>query len=785
MADPLRSIQPVSCLYDNKVGADEDAIAAAEVLGDWASSYDKAKALVAQMTNDEKNNLTYGYTSTTNGCSGNSGSVPRVGFPGLCLQNNGNGVSGTDMVTSYASGIHVGASWNRNLTYSRGQFMGAEFKRKGANVALGPVVGPLGRIAKMGRNWEGFSNDPYLSGKLTGETIHGMQESTIVCLKHFLAYEQETSRNPPFLLPNSYNQSVSSNLDDKTMHELYLWPFQDAVQAGVGSVMCSYNRINNSYACQNSKTLNGLLKGELGFQGFVVSDWDAQHSGVASANAGLDMAMPTSAHWENGNLTLAVTNGSLAQTRLDDMATRIVATWYKYAEIQDPGYGLAVDLSLPHAIVDARDLASKSTVFQGAVEGHVLVKNVNNALPLKSPRFLSLFGYDAIAQASNTYDAEPFGGWSDGLSNSQSYPNGTVVSPTAIEYIFLSSSNPTEYGPGVALNGTLITGGGSGTNVPSYIDAPFDAFQRQAYEDGTFLAWDFYRQNPLVNEASQACLVFINEQAAEGWDRPYLADPYSDVLVESVAAQCNNTMVIIHNAGVRLVDRWIENSNITAVIYAHLPGQDSGRALVEVMYGKQSPSGRLPYTVAKNESDYGTLLDPTLPDEGLYFPQSNFTEGVYIDYKAFIVQNITPRYEFGFGLTYTAFNYSSLQSTLRSNVSTAYIPPNNSIAEGGNAALWDIIATIDFTVSNTGPASAAEVAQLYVGIPNGPSKVLRGFGKQTIAAGESEMFSFDLTRRDLSTWDTTNQYWGLQNGSYSIYVGKSVLDIQLTGSLQI
>lgn len=311
--------------------------------------------------------------------------------------------------------------------------------------------------------------------------------------------------------------------------------------------------------------------------------------------------------------------------------------------------------------------------------------------------------------------------------------------------------------------------------------------RRQAYEDNTFLAWDFSSQDPIANPASGACIVFINEQASEGWDRPYLADPYSDTLVENVASQCNNTMVVIHNAGVRLVDRWIDNVNITAVIYAHLPGQDTGRALVEVMYGKQSPSGRLPYTVAKNESDYGGLLDPTMPevDRNGWYPQSNFTEGVYIDYKAFEKQEITPRYAFGYGLTYTEFSYSNLEIDLLSDANTQYTPPGNEIDEGGLPSLWEIIATVNCTVSNTGSVAAKEVAQLYLGIPGGPAKVLRGFEKELIKPGDSTSFTFELTRRDLSTWDVVMQAWGLQKGEYGVFVGKSVEDIQLRGTLLI
>jgi beta-glucosidase len=175
--------------------------------------------------------------------------------------------------------------------------MGGEFRRKGVNIALGPpVIGPLGRITRGGRNWEGFSNDPYHAGILAGLSVTGIQDQGVVaCTKHFIGNEQETARTQLRDSANNTVLSSSSNMDDTTLHELYLWPFADAVHAGTGSIMCSYNLLNNSYACQNSKALNGILKTELGFQGFVVSDWGAQHGGVASAQAGMDIVMPSGA----------------------------------------------------------------------------------------------------------------------------------------------------------------------------------------------------------------------------------------------------------------------------------------------------------------------------------------------------------------------------------------------------------------------------------------------------------------------------------------------------------
>lgn len=156
------------------------------------------------------------------------------------------------------------------------------------------------------------------------ESVNGIQDNGVTaCTKHYIAYEQETNRNPlTNMTTNVTTQSTSANVDDKTLHELYLWPFADAVRAGTGSIMCSYNRLNNSYACQNSKSLNGILKEELGYQGFVVSDWYGQHGGLASAEAGLDMAMPESDGFWAGGLVTMVNNGSLPVDRLDDMATR-------------------------------------------------------------------------------------------------------------------------------------------------------------------------------------------------------------------------------------------------------------------------------------------------------------------------------------------------------------------------------------------------------------------------------------------------------------------------------
>ncbi|GIZ49708.1 hypothetical protein CKM354_001273500 [Cercospora kikuchii] len=761
--------------------------------GDWDAAYEKARVMVGKMSAKDMNNVTIGFGNAGTGCVGVSGSAKSVEFPGLCLHDAGQGVRDTDGVNAYASGISVGASWNSTLAYERAVFLGAEFKKKGVNVALGPVVGPIGRVMTSGRNWEGFASDPFLDGVLGAETIRGMQKSVIACVKHLVGNEQETNRNPidddDGTIPSS-----SSNIDDRTMHELYLWPFQDAVKAGVGSVMCSYNRINQSYGCENSKIMNGLLKGELNFQGIVVSDWAAQHSSLDSANAGLDMAMPTSDYWDDNKLADA--RDGFDEARLADMATRILATWFQFGQ-DDPdfpplGVGMPDDILKPHKYVDAKDPAAKSSLLRQAIEGHVLVKNVNNSLPLIKPRTLSVFGYDAIAQSHFNPGT---GDWTQ---------NREAIDLSQPQEQQIMRNQPMSDAPSKFM-GTLIVGGGSGSNVPAYISSPYDALQARAYDDDTSILYDFTSYDPRVMPESDACLVFINEYASEAWDRPGLADEESDDLVRSVASQCNNTIVTIHNAGPRLVDEWIENDNVTAVIFAHLPGQDAGRAVVSLLYGNASPSGRLPYTVAKKVSDYGELAGPCIDKSR--DPQCDFEEGVNIDYRSFLARSVTPRFEFGFGLTYSSFEYSGLSINMNTtstadSTSTAPVYVNGTTDQnsdrddmgvGGLNSLFENVGTISATVKNTGSVTAAEVAQLYVQIPvpkdslgnNLNTRVLRGFQKVEFLPGEEAQVEFSLRRKDISYWNAVNQTWVVPSGEFEVFVGKSVLDTPLVDAFRL
>lgn len=453
------------------------------------------------------------------------------------------------------------------------------------------------------------------------------------------------------------------------------------------------------------------------------------------------------------------------------------------ADYPSPGYGLAADLNSPHLLVDARNASARPTLLAGAVEGHVLVKNTNNALPLKSAdmKMISLFGYSAKAPDVNNVEAIPAGflfeSWSMGFESANA---------TEGNLGFLGDLNITY--SSIAPNGTIISGGGSGTVSHNFISAPYDALVAQAYEDSTELRWNFESGSPEVSAMSDACIVVGNTWGTEGYDRPAVRDDFTDGLINHVADQCNNTIVVFHTVGARLVDQFVDHPNITAIIFAHLPGQDSGKALINLLYGKENPSGRLPYTVARNETDYETLLAPDRTTTGMFqhFPQSNFTEGVYIDYRHFDLKNITPRYEFGFGLSYTTFDYANLRVSQTGNSSTARYP-TGAVASGGQTDLWDDLITVTADVTNSGAVDGMEVAQLYLGVPGDdvPVRQLRGFEKPSIAAGATTTVEFVLQRRDLSVWDVVAQKWLLQAGEYQVYVGRSSRDLPLQGTFTI
>ncbi|KAI5810157.1 glycosyl hydrolase family 3 N terminal domain-containing protein [Peziza echinospora] len=652
-------------------------------LSTWQSSYQKAHTLVSKLSLPAKVNLTTGTGWSQGFCVGNTAPAytldgSEVLFPGLCLQDGPLGLRFTDNATAWPAGITVGATWNRELMRERGRLHGKEARGKGVNVILGPAMGPLGRMPAGGRNWEGFGADPWLQGVAAAETIIGIQsEGVIATAKHYIFNEQEHFRQA-----NEWSlaQALSANVDDRTLHELYLWPFAESVKAGVGSIMCSYQQSNNTYSCGNSKLLNGILKDELGFQGFVQSDWLAERNGVGAVLSGLDMTMPgDGVKWADGisllgpELTKAVLNTTVPLERLNDMVTRIVAAYFQVN--QDKHFGIDKNppnfsswtnekIGLIHygsgegvkGVVnkfvqvqeDHGDVARKI-----AAEAAVLVKNEDGILPLKrgdvwKGKKVGIYGEDAgpgkgpnFCKDRGCNQGTLASGWGSGAVE---FPY--LVTPLAALTAAFNST-PAEYSETSPELTSILT------------NTQFDDISTSAV-------------------SQDLCLVFINSDAGEGFienlgvkgDRNDLfAQKSGDKLVLTVADKCKNTVVVIHSVGPIVVEKWVDHKNVKAIIYAHLPGQESGNALVDVLFGDVNPSGKMPYTVGKKLEDYGPGAKVLYYPNGI-IPQQDFSEGLYVDYRWFDKQDISPRYEFGFGLSYTTFTLHNPQIRLPTPLSS-------------------------------------------------------------------------------------------------------------------
>ncbi|KAK7693727.1 hypothetical protein QCA50_003299 [Cerrena zonata] len=730
----------------------------------WKTAHSKAKALIAGWSLEDKVDAVTGVGWQGGLCVGNI--KPIQNFPGLCLEDAPLGVRNVDFVTAFSTGLSTAATFNRTLMRTRGLFMGEEHKGKGVNIALGPMMN-LGRVAQAGRNWEGFGADPFLAGEAAYETILGMQQGGVqATAKHFVNNDQEHKRT-----------MSSSNVDDRTQHEIYAHPFLRSVQAGVASVMCSYNLINDTFACENDKMLNDVLKREFGFQGYVMTDWSAQHS-TESAVAGLDMSMPgditfnsNTSYWGQ-NLTNFVQNGTIQESRVDDMVTRILASWYflgqdkGYPSVSFNAFNLNDEVNNKHVDVQADHFQNVREI--GAASA-VLLKNTKNALPLKKPRSVVLIGNDAGSALHG--------------------PNG--------------------FGDRGGDDGVLAMGWGSGTTQFPYLISPLEAIQARARQDRSIVSWwlDNFNTAGAAGAAlgQDVALVFVNADSGEGYitvdgnegDRKNLTLwQNGENLITAVANSNKNTIVIAHSVGAAIMESWIDHPNVTAVIWAGIPGQEAGNSIADVLYGDFNPSGRLPYTIAKQLSDYSAQLTTGGgPNDILSIP---YTEALNIDYRHFDAAGIEPRFEFGFGLSYTTFKFSGLSASpvRHSDRTFADLEANwaagkpSPISEGSSTAIWlhRPAVEVTFTVTNTGKVTGGEIPQLYLQHPSSagePPSILKGFSDVLLRPGQSKTVTIHLSRHDLSIWDTVGQGWARPKGTIKFAIGQSSRKFQLHGTIPI
>ncbi|KAH0533985.1 hypothetical protein FGG08_007408 [Glutinoglossum americanum] len=786
---------------------------------EWRASYAKAQALVSQMTLAERVNLTTGTGLFMGRCVGNTGSVPRFGIPSLCLEDSPLGVAHADNITAFPAGITVGATWDKDLMYIRGVALGAEARGKGVNVQLGPSIGPIGRNPWAGRNWESFGADPYLQGIGGYQTVKGMQSNGVIATaKHLIGNEQEQHRLDSRLQP-----AISSDIDDRTLHELYLWPFAEAVRAGVGSVMIAYNELNDSSCSQNSKLINGILKDELGFQGFVMTDWLAQGDGA--------IPFIGNSYWAY-DLSISILNGSVPLDRLNDMATRIVATWYQFG--QDANY------PPPNFSSNTRDRTGPLYPAALSLQSGVVNEYVN--VQADHYKIVREIGRDAITMLKNDNNALP-------------------LSKNAKIRVFGSDAGSNPKGPNSCENracniGVLGMGWGSGSVDYPYLIAPIDAIKAIASDVIASLSDTFPRSQTATND--EIALVFLSADSGENQntvednpgDRLSLATWHNgDALVQAAAKTYKNVVVIIHTVGPVTMDAWINLPSVKSVLIAHLPGQEAGNSLTDILFGAYSPSGHLPYTIPKSEAEI-SVFKPVGAGFNIGQIESPFSEGLYIDYRYYEKMGIEPRFPFGHGLSYTTFAFGN--ATIKRTAPLTEVPPPpppkgptptyptnipppsevawptkgfNRVwrliypyvdnpqnirvgrypypdgystvekplplsggAQGGNPSLWAELFQVSVQITNTGSVPGKVVAQLYLQFPpsipyDTPRIQLRGFTKTLLSPGQTTTVTLSLTRKDLSVWDVVRQNWVIPGiggaQGYTVWVGESSKDLRV------
>jgi len=747
----------------------------------WTISVERAKKFVAQLTLEEKVNLTTG-AGIQGRCLGETGTVPRLGFNDpICLQDSPAGVRFTDFNSVFPAAINTAATFDKDLMFKRAQALAREFKGKGVNVVLAPMTNLI-RAPAAGRGWEGPGADPYMAGVATVQGVLGIQSTRAsACVKHYLGNEQEHFRG------GSGGKTSSSNIDDRTFRELYDWPFAEAIRVQVDYIMCSYNRINQTHACENSRLMNGVVKDEYQFQGVLVTDWAAAASGVRTALAGADLNMPgfmaygqpseanpstaNSSYW-GLRMIEAVNNGSVPIQRLDDMVTRVMSTYYKNGQDKEDyprlnfisfGQGTPEEQASLNQHVNVQADHHKLIREIGAAST-ILLKNVNHTLPLKSPKDLRT----VVVVGSDAGD-----------------------NPTGINSCTDRGCN----------NGTLAVGWGSGTANFPYLISPATAIQNHLRESNPSISYqsifDDYAYEQIGNASLPAdvAIVHVSSDSGEGYmtvdgnagDRNNLSLWHNgDDLILKTAQVCNNTVVVIHSVGTVDMEAWIDHPNVTAVLMAGLPGQESGNSEVDILWGQVNPSARLPYTIAKKRSDYPADV---LYNSSMDVPQITYSEQLQIDYRHFDANNIEPRFEYGFGLSYTTFKYTALKISKPAKTSSQSTSSSQKLISleksSSNAPdLYEKFLTVAFQITNTGHLAGNEVAQLYVGFPsevNEPPKVLRGFERVWLSQGQSKTVSMDLRKKDLSYWDVVTQSWKIPKGKFTFMVGSSSRQIHLQG----
>jgi beta-glucosidase len=812
------------------------------LVGQPASSDKMIDGLIGKMTLEEKIDFIGGDQDF------HIRAIPRLGIPQTNMADGPVGVRNYGPSTAYPASINLVASWDTLLAQRVGHAIGKESRARNNHIMLCPAMN-IHRAPMNGRNFEYLGEDPYLAGRIAAKYIQGMQqEGVMATAKHFMGNYQEYNRH-----------RISSDMDERTLREIYLPAFQASVTEGhVAAIMTSYNLVNGTHASQHDYLINKILKDEWKFDGIVMSDWGSTYDGVASANGGLDLEMPSGIFMCRDTLLPAIKDGRVSEKTIDDKIRRILREYERFGYFENPdiGNGYVLDTA-----------GVRTTALDAARGGIVLLKNEQNILPIQSNSIkrIALIGPNgdpAVTGGGGSALVQP-------LHPLSLYEALQRITPKGVSITFESGNYETELLPMEFFNQSkfyTITDGkkvpglkiefytkrwAEGkpdqeqhvnnsnlvfNNIPSGIpkdkflaicsgllqveesgkyrfvvsgDVGFRLFvndsaiagswgnMKEAMHSATFQleagkeykiavhTWQFhpdgivrvgyetekvaklkgaakFQQARQLAEQSDLVILsvgFNNETEREDADRSFALPVQQQDLIQEILKTKKDIVVVLNAGGNVDMNQWLPQTK--ALIHAWYPGQEGNLAVAEILFGKTNPSGKLPVSFEKRWEDNATY-NSYYDDDG--DKHVKFSEGVFLGYRHFDKDNIEPQFPFGFGLSYTTFEYSNLH-TYKDQIRT--IDP----------------VEIMLTVKNTGKVDGAEVVELYVNEPVSslprPPKELKAFSKIQLKAGESKEVKFTLNENAFHFYNPDKRQWVVEPGEFNILIGSSSKDIRL------
>lgn len=664
------------------------------------------------------------------GSAGESYCIERLGIPSLVYADGPAGLRidpiresepGKEFYcTAFPSATVIASSWNTGLAADVGQAMGNEVLEYGVDILLAPGMN-IKRNPLTGRNFEYYSEDPLLSGEMAAAVVGGIQSQGVgACIKHYAVNNQETYRN-----------GINAIVDEQTLREIYLRGFEIAVKkSSPWTIMSSYNKVNGEYASESHRLLREILRDEWGFEGYVMTDWWGADDPVAQMRAGNNLLMPgTPSQIEE--IIKAVENGILDESIIDENLREVLAAAHKTPSFKGYEYSSAPDLK-----------AHAETARQAATEGMVLLKN-DGVLPIKADTRMALFGNFA-------YDTQA-GGSGSGYVHRKYKINISEGMANAGFHILEDLAE--RYRGHIAAAKAQLPAENFWT-IPIAPEMEID-------------------DNDILQAADQTdiALITLGRMSGEGNDRhsgkgDYRLSDQEKAMIEEVCevfhGQDKKVVAVLNMGDAIEFTGW--NHLPDAILMAWLPGQEAGNAVADIISGKVNPSGKLPMTMAARYEDI-----PSSDNFGVSQGETNavrYEEGMMVGYRYFTTSGIESAYPFGYGLSYTTFDYSDLTCSRNDDGSIR----------------------ISFKVRNSGKVSGKEAAQIYVHKPEifgpRPARELCGFHKTSeLAPGETEVIDITISREDLKQWNTKDNCWSYPEEGYTIFIGASSEDIRLSQGL--